>query len=51
MDSQHKLHDHALQVLRETEDLAPDDTVLLLLSGGASAMFEDPLIPLTSFNL
>lgn len=51
MDSQHKLHDHALQVLRETEDLAPDDTVLLLLSGGASAMFEDPLIPLDQLQL
>ena len=29
-----------------TEDLREDDTVLFLLSGGASALFEKPLIPL-----
>ncbi len=29
-----------------TEDLSADDTVLFLLSGGGSALFEKPLIPL-----
>lgn len=28
-----------------TENLAPDDTVLFLLSGGGSALFESPLVP------
>ena len=32
--------------LKLTEDLRPDDTVLFLLSGGGSALFEKPLIPL-----
>ena len=32
--------------LRLTEDLRGDDTVLFLLSGGGSALFEKPLIPL-----
>lgn len=31
--------------LRLTEDLTADDTVLFLLSGGGSALFEQPLIP------
>ena len=29
-----------------TENLQPEDTVLFLLSGGGSALFEKPLIPL-----
>lgn len=33
-------------VLKLTENLYPDDTVLFLLSGGGSALFEKPLIPL-----
>ncbi|MBP3210035.1 MAG: DUF4147 domain-containing protein [Oscillospiraceae bacterium] len=33
-------------VLKLTEDLREDDTVLFLLSGGGSALFEKPLIPL-----
>ena len=32
--------------LKLTEDLREDDTVLFLLSGGGSALFEKPLIPL-----
>ena len=32
-------------VLELTKDLRPTDTVLLLLSGGGSALFEQPLIP------
>ena len=32
--------------LRLTENLGKDDTVLFLLSGGGSALFEKPLIPL-----
>jgi len=32
-------------ILRLTENLRPEDTVLFLLSGGGSALFEDPLIP------
>ncbi len=32
-------------VLELTRDLEPTDTVLFLLSGGGSALFEDPLIP------
>ncbi len=32
-------------VLELTHDLKPADTVLFLLSGGGSALFEDPLIP------
>ncbi len=32
--------------LQLTEDLREDDTVLFLLSGGGSALFEKPLIPL-----
>lgn len=32
-------------VLAMTEDLKPEDTVLFLLSGGGSALFEKPLIP------
>ncbi len=31
--------------LELTEDLQPEDTVLFLLSGGGSALFEKPLIP------
>lgn len=31
--------------LKITENLTPDDTVLFLLSGGGSALFEKPLIP------
>ena len=33
------------EALRLTEDLTADDTVLFLLSGGGSALFEQPLIP------
>ena len=33
-------------VLKLTADLREDDTVLFLLSGGGSALFEKPLIPL-----
>ena len=32
------------QALRLTEDLTENDTVLFLLSGGGSALFEDPLV-------
>ena len=32
------------------EDLTPDDTVLFLLSGGASSLFESPLIPLAELQ-
>ena len=32
--------------LKLTEDLREDDTVLFLLSGGGSALFEKPLVPL-----
>ncbi|MBO7359144.1 MAG: DUF4147 domain-containing protein [Clostridia bacterium] len=32
--------------LEMTKDLGPSDTVLMLLSGGGSSLFEDPLIPL-----
>ena len=32
--------------LKLTQDLRPEDTVLFLLSGGGSALFEKPLIPL-----
>ena len=35
------------EALRLTEDLTADDTVLFLLSGGGSALFEQPLIPAT----
>ena len=34
------------QALALTEDLKPEDTVLLLLSGGGSALLEQPLLPL-----
>lgn len=33
------------EVLRLTENLTAEDTVLFLLSGGGSALFEQPLIP------
>ena len=36
--------------LRLTEDLRENDTVLFLLSGGGSALFEKPLIPLTELQ-
>ncbi len=36
--------------LRLTEDLREDDTVLFLLSGGGSALFEKPLIPLAELR-
>ena len=36
--------------LRLTEDLREDDTVLFLLSGGGSALFEKPLIPLAELQ-
>lgn len=45
------------EVLRCTESLSPDDTVLFLVSGGGSSLFEYPLIPfeklqeITSFLL
>lgn len=32
--------------LKATEDLSPDDTVLFLISGGGSSLFESPKIPL-----
>ena len=35
----------AQAVLDMTENLTQEDTVLFLLSGGGSALFEDPLIP------
>ncbi len=34
------------KALEMTENLKPEDTVLFLLSGGGSALFEKPLIPL-----
>ncbi len=34
------------EALELTADLKPEDTVLFLLSGGGSALFEQPLIPL-----
>jgi len=33
-----------------TQDLQPEDTVLFLLSGGGSALFEKPLIPLAELQ-
>ena len=33
-----------------TRDLQPEDTVLFLLSGGGSALFENPLIPLAELQ-
>ena len=36
--------------LKLTEDLREDDTVLFLLSGGGSALFEKPLIPLSELQ-
>ena len=36
--------------LKLTEDLREDDTVLFLLSGGGSALFEKPLIPLAQLQ-
>lgn len=36
--------------LKLTENLRPDDTVLFLLSGGGSALFEKPLIPLAELQ-
>ena len=33
------------EALALTENLTPDDTVLFLLSGGGSALFESPLVP------
>ncbi len=36
--------------LKLTEGLRPDDTVLFLLSGGGSALFEKPLIPLAELQ-
>ena len=36
--------------LELTRDLQPEDTVLFLLSGGGSALFEKPLIPLTELQ-
>ena len=33
------------EILTRTQNLGPDDCVLLLLSGGGSALFEKPLIP------
>ena len=33
------------QALELVQDLSPEDTVLFLLSGGGSALFEQPLIP------
>ena len=36
--------------LKLTEDLKEDDTVLFLLSGGGSALFEKPLIPLAELQ-
>ena len=35
----------AQAVLDMTENLSPEDTVLFLLSGGGSALFEKPLVP------
>jgi len=34
------------QALAMLTDLTPDDLVLVLISGGGSALFEDPLVPL-----
>ena len=36
--------------LQLTQDLKPQDTVLFLLSGGGSALFEKPLIPLEALQ-
>lgn len=36
-------------VMRMTESLAPEDTVLLLISGGGSALFEAPVIGLREY--
>ena len=40
----------AQAALSLTEDLREDDTVLFLLSGGGSALFEKPLIPLCALQ-
>lgn len=40
----------AEEALRMTEDLRADDTVLFLLSGGGSALFEKPLVPLAELR-
>lgn len=37
-------------LLAMTADLSPDDTVLLLLSGGGSALLEKPLVPLSELQ-
>ena len=51
MESGHPVPDEnsvlsAQAALKLTEELQPDDTLLFLLSGGGSALFEKPLIPL-----
>ena len=40
----------AEEILRVTESLRKDDTVIFLLSGGGSALFEKPLIPLAELQ-
>ncbi len=38
------------EILRVTESLREDDTVIFLLSGGGSALFEKPLLPLAELQ-
>ncbi len=37
--------EHTLEAMKMVENLTPQDRVLLLISGGGSALFEQPLIP------
>ncbi|MBN1777075.1 MAG: DUF4147 domain-containing protein [Clostridiales bacterium] len=42
--------DATREALRMADGLSAEDTVLLLLSGGGSALFEDPLVPLDTLR-
>ena len=42
--------DATADVLRMTQGLSADDTVLFLVSGGGSALFESPLVPLQTIQ-
>ena len=55
LEAGHPLPDQAgvdatADILRMTEALTADDTVLFLLSGGGSALFEQPLVPLATLQ-
>ena len=43
--------DATAEVLRMTQSLSEDDTVLFLVSGGGSALFESPLVPLQTIQI